>query len=89
MDLKQNYNQRRSAVSDEYAVYTQIEQVLLGVQSHLMSSTISMGMSQALGKDQPSNSWMGLIAHKIKQLAIELSRNKPTDWNQFMDVIVS
>jgi hypothetical protein len=54
-----------------------------------MSSTISMGMSQALGKDQPSNSWMGLIAHKIKQLAIELSRNKPTDWNQFMDVIVS
>ena len=28
------------------------------------------------------------VVQKIKALAMELSRNKPTDWNKFMDVIV-
>ena len=28
------------------------------------------------------------IVHIIKQLAMELSRNSPSDWNKFMDVVI-
>ena len=29
------------------------------------------------------------IIKKIKSLAMELSRNKPQDWNKFMNVLIS
>jgi hypothetical protein len=72
-ELKKDFVERRTSFADEYEIYNLLERELLEVNSP--GSSIVM-------------EWLPGLAHRIKQLAMELSRNKPTDWNEFMDVIV-
>lgn len=41
---------------------------------------------EVLGFSAPPNERLAPIINLIKQLAMELSRQNPTDWNNFMDV---
>jgi hypothetical protein len=72
-EIKQGFQEGQKKMKNNYDFYNLVEKKLIDVEL----------------SEEEKNQMVGDLLHKLKTLAMELSRNKPTDWNKFMDVIVS
>eukprot|EP00357_Protocruzia_adherens_P002673 CAMPEP_0115029148 /NCGR_PEP_ID=MMETSP0216-20121206/36802_1 /TAXON_ID=223996 /ORGANISM="Protocruzia adherens, Strain Boccale" /LENGTH=518 /DNA_ID=CAMNT_0002405625 /DNA_START=33 /DNA_END=1589 /DNA_ORIENTATION=+ len=74
--LKKMFMESRAQAKSEYDYYNIIEKAVIGLEWKL-----------EIPKDHKIESYhVETILHKIRQLAMELHRCKPTDWNKFLDV---
>lgn len=66
-----------------YNYYNTLERIILNIDK-LSEEDAQILQVSGNGK----NVSLGRIVHKIKQLAMELQRNNPMEWNSFLDVVL-
>ncbi|EGR32631.1 hypothetical protein IMG5_076610 [Ichthyophthirius multifiliis] len=73
--LDQEYQEWKKQFKKNYFYYNFLEKKLLNIKINEYDKIVVGNLSQA-----------DKIVHKIKQLAIEIQRNIPVEWNNFLDV---
>jgi len=74
--LNEEFKRWKGLNMKKYEYYNSIEKAILGVGLNEIERNNSLANPPELFER---------ILHKIKQLAIELERNKPYEWNEFLD----
>jgi len=77
--LQEHFNETMKKQKDKYKFYNLLERDVLGITT----SKGNTQLKEKLVKD------IQQINHKIKRLSMELMRNKPQDWNNFLDALIS
>eukprot|EP01016_Furgasonia_blochmanni_P004959 TRINITY_DN11922_c0_g1_i5.p1 TRINITY_DN11922_c0_g1~~TRINITY_DN11922_c0_g1_i5.p1 ORF type:complete len:202 (+),score=25.21 TRINITY_DN11922_c0_g1_i5:64-669(+) len=77
-ELKGYYHRGRAFFSSPYQYYNLIEKLIVGIPLSTSEDT----------KHKENKPELDTIIHKIKQLSIELQRSKPSEWNEFLDVVL-
>ncbi|KAL4504533.1 hypothetical protein ABPG72_009979 [Tetrahymena utriculariae] len=74
-NLKEEFNAWKQGHIKQYEFHNILEKILLGI-------TLNINDQATIGE---YNRQVNNIVHKIKQLAMELQRNNPMEWNNFLD----
>ena len=74
MELNEEFKQWKFFNMKKYEYYNSIEKSILGIN-----------LTEEEKQNTLKNPQFEKILHKIKQLAIELERSKPSEWNDFLD----
>ena len=69
-------NEKRLKLPGSFDFYNEVEREVLGFNSPMFERE----------KQNEQGKSLDLMINYIKQLAMELSRQNPTEWNNFMDV---
>ena len=78
--LRRAYNLGKLAASTHQDYYSLVEREVLGLTVDWTERV------QILEKQFDNLDW---VIHKIKNLAMELQRHNPTEWNKFLDVALA